>query len=136
MKKEGVKWDNGKVMLSLIPAGTLTRIGKVMSNVITRTDPPPYIINSWTSVYPRTRYLDAVMRHLDHILAGVEKDPDSGLPPIDHLLTDAAFLSKFVADGEKIIHPEYVHTVKVPVYNTEGKEVEIKVQVGELTPSA
>jgi hypothetical protein len=105
-----MKWDGEKPMLSLIPPGTMTRIAEVMTDAVRRKEPPPYDINSWREVRPAYRYLDAIMRHLEHILEGMYADPDSGIHPLHHLLTDAAILAHLLNEGHRIIPPKYENT--------------------------
>lgn len=105
MTNSGMKHDDGKPMMSLIPPGTMTRIANVMTDAVTRDDPAPYKVNSWRGVKPRSRYLDALMRHIDAILNGQGFD-ESGRPHIDHVLTNAAILAHFAAQGESILHSE------------------------------
>ncbi len=138
MKESGMKWDGDKPRMSLIPPGTMTRIAIVMTDVLTRTEPPPYVANSWREVRPVTRYTDALMRHLDHILAGVEKDPTSGLSPLWHLLTDAAILAWLLEEGHPIIPPNF-EPIKVkgepesPQSSTCSNSVGNELQAAELS---
>ena len=88
---DGVKHDEGKPRLGLMPPGTMTRIGRVMTECLTR-DESPYIEGSWKTV-SKSRYVDALLRHVDAILSGEVADTGSGLPHIDHVLVNAAFLS-------------------------------------------
>ena len=46
---------------------------------------------NWRSVEPQ-RYRDALYRHWLAYLAGEKNDPESGLPHLWHLATNAAFL--------------------------------------------
>ena len=103
----GMKHDKGKPMLGLVPPLTATRIARVMTECVERTE-APYAINSWRNVKPVTRYLDALERHVEAIKDGELIDLDSGLPHIDHVLTNAAFLAWFHARGTHPVYP--LHT--------------------------
>tara|TARA_Y100000310_G_C20621684_1_gene783667 strand:- start:1106 stop:1435 length:330 start_codon:yes stop_codon:yes gene_type:complete len=103
----GMKHDKGKPMLGLVPPLTATRIARVMAECVERTE-APYAINSWRNVKPVTRYLDALERHVEAIKDGELIDLDSGLPHIDHVLTNAAFLAWFHARGTHPVYP--LHT--------------------------
>lgn len=92
-----LKYDKGKPELNLIPPGTMTAMGQVMTQAVTRTDPAPHERDSWKAVEP-PRYVAALLRHMDAILGGEVLDSESGLPHIDHVLTNAAFLS-FIQRG-------------------------------------
>ncbi len=83
------KQDEGKPRLELVPAGTETRIAMVMAQALEK-----YTVNSWLDVEPR-RFIGALMRHLEAYREGENIDPDSGLPHIDHVMTNAVFLSYF-----------------------------------------
>ena len=100
----GMKHDNGKPMLGLVPPMTATRIATVMTECVERKE-SPYKINSWRHVKPASRYLDALERHVEAIKNGEFVDKDSGLPHIDHVLTNAAFLAWFHAHGRHPVYP-------------------------------
>lgn len=56
---------------------------------------------NWRAVGVRsTIYTDAIERHLAHYKEGLDKDPDSGLHPLAHLLADAAILLDAEAAGK------------------------------------
>ena len=55
-----------------------------------------YAPDSWKYVENAVvKYKDALMRHLVCLYNGEVLDPESGLPHIDHILTNAMFLSYF-----------------------------------------
>ncbi len=102
-----MKWDKGKPMLGLVPPLTATRIATVMTDCVQR-EQKPYAINSWRNVRPMTRWLDALERHVEEIKRGNLWDEKTKSPHIDHVLTNAAILAWFHANGE---HPAYpLHT--------------------------
>lgn len=119
MKHAGMKWDGRKPRLSLVPPHTDTCIAEVMTDAVER-EKDPYVVNSWRSVRPVSRYLDALLRHVEEIKAGVKLDPDSKLPHTWHVLTNASFLVHFEAEGHRLI-PEPYNDGNSPVSST--KEV-------------
>jgi len=87
-KYHQAKFDKGKLQYSLIP----TEATKALATVLTH-GAEKYSPNSWMNVPDASRrYLDALMRHLEAYRSGDLIDQDSGLPHLDHLLTNAAFL--------------------------------------------
>jgi hypothetical protein len=101
----GMKWDDDKALLQLIPPGTMTALAETMTECLTR--PKPYKMSSWKHVTPRHRYLGALMRHVDARLAGEEFDPKSKLRHTAHILFCAAVLNYFERKGEDILPPEH-----------------------------
>ena len=108
-QREGMKWDDKKALLQLIPPGTMTALAETMTECL--KTPKPYEMNSWKHVTPRHRYLGALMRHLDARLAGEEFEPappeGSGLRHTSHILFCAAVLNYFERQGEDILPPEH-----------------------------
>lgn len=89
----GLKFDSGKLRYSLIPPEATKALATVLSFGANK-----YAPNSWQTVpNARERYLDALMRHLEAYRSGELTDNESGLPHIDHLLCNAAFLSYFAS---------------------------------------
>ncbi len=82
----GLKYDDGKPMLDLIPPEAIMAIGKVMTYGAMK-----YGLNNWQGVEPR-RYVAALLRHLMAYQAGEMDDPESGMPHLWHVATNAAFL--------------------------------------------
>ena len=91
-----LKLDAGKWRPTITPTGTLRRISAVMEGALDKYDE-----GSWVDVEPR-RYIDALMRHVEMLRAGEYIDPDSGLPTVDHILTNAAIMSWMSNNGQVI----------------------------------
>ena len=89
----GLKYDGDKPMLDLIPPEAIMAIGRVMTYGAQKYGP-----NNWQGVEPR-RYVAALLRHLMAYQAGEVNDPESGMPHLWHVATNAAFL--VVLGGEK-----------------------------------
>lgn len=84
----GLKFDDGKLMYSLIPPETLHALAEVLTFGAKK-----YAPNNWQLVENgETRYMDALFRHLEAFRSGEIKDPDSGLPHLSHVLANVAFL--------------------------------------------
>ncbi len=82
----GLKFDEGKLRLDLIPADAINAIGAVMTFGAQK-----YGANNWQGVEIE-RYEAALMRHLMAYKGGKALDPDSGLPHLYHVLCNAAFM--------------------------------------------
>lgn len=84
----GIKHDDGKVRLSLVPQQGIEAVARVRMYGVTKyTDP-----NSWKGVSPE-RYLDACLRHIGAHIKGEECDPESGLPHLDHAACNLLFIA-------------------------------------------
>ena len=84
----GLKFDNGKLLYSLIPPETTKALAEVLTYGAQK-----YAPNNWQLVENgEVRYLDALFRHLEAYRAGEQVDPESGLPHLSHVLTNVAFL--------------------------------------------
>ena len=84
----GMKFDNGKLLYSLIPPETLQALAEVLTYGANK-----YAPNNWQLVENgETRYLDALFRHLEAFRSGETHDPESGLHHLAHVLTNVAFL--------------------------------------------
>jgi len=87
-KEVGMKFDNGKLLYSLIPPETLKALAEVLTFGAQK-----YAPNNWQLVENgETRYLDALFRHLEAFRSGETHDPDSKLHHLSHVLTNVAFL--------------------------------------------
>ena len=93
------KADSGKPQYSLLPLSSLEGVVRVLEHGCSK-----YARDSWLSVPDaQTRYTDALMRHLALFLADpLGVDPDSGLPHVDHLATNAIFLTHFVHEALRL----------------------------------
>jgi hypothetical protein len=87
----GTKGDKGKPRWSLLPAGTIAQVIKVLEFGVAR-----YAVDNWMHVEdPKRRYYDAAMRHLQAWWGGEKMDPDSGLPHLAHATACLLFLMWF-----------------------------------------
>jgi hypothetical protein len=86
-----MKYDNGKLLYSLIPPIATKALAEVLTFGADK-----YAPNSWQTVPDaERRYLDASMRHLEAYRSGEPIDTESKLPHLWHLLCNVAFLVHF-----------------------------------------
>ena len=90
----GAKFDDGKIRFSLLTrslATPLKRVAEVLEYGARKYQP-----NSWQHVpNAKERYEDALDRHLNSWKSGEVVDPESGLPHLAHIATNALFLLWF-----------------------------------------
>lgn len=86
----GLKQDDGKLPLDLLPMRALQEVAKVLAFGVKKYDR-----NSWQGVKPRRRYFAAMMRHLFDRALGKKIDEESGLPTMAHAVCDGLFLLAF-----------------------------------------
>lgn len=104
----GAKYDTGKPMWGLLFTGcrnTLRGIVAVLNYGAMKYPKPP-LFNSWRDVPGATkRYHEAFLRHsneLDGIEGLFKLDEESGLPAIDHVITNLIFIREL--NQELIMH--------------------------------
>ena len=82
-----MKFDTGKLRYSLIPPEMTRALAEVLTYGAKKYKP-----NNWKQVDDPSRYMDALMRHLEAYRSGEINDPESGLPHLSLLMTNAGFL--------------------------------------------
>ena len=88
LSEKGLKFDTGKLQYSLIPTETTKALAEVLTFGARK-----YAPNNWMLVENgKTRYLDALYRHLEAFRSGETLDPESSLHHLAHALTNLAFL--------------------------------------------
>ncbi len=86
---EAKKYDQNKTRMDLVPLSVMESLGKILTMGAQK-----YGENTWQNLPDYwKRYKAALLRHLTAIDKGELIDPESGLPHIDHVLCNAAFLS-------------------------------------------
>ena len=85
-----IKYDNGKLQYSLIPPIALEELAKTLTYGANK-----YEANNWKNVDDKSRYVDALYRHLEAWRSGKSVDYESGLSHLSHALTNIAFLIYF-----------------------------------------
>lgn len=84
----GLKFDDGKPMMRLIPPKAEIEMAKVLTFGAAK-----YGVGNWQHVEGgATRYLDAMMRHINSYRQGEQIDAESGLNHLAHAMCCAAFL--------------------------------------------
>lgn len=89
--KAGSKFDGDKNRLELVDALAIEGIGRVLTFGAKK-----YAADNWRGGIQYTRLIGAIKRHLSAIERGVDVDPESGLPHIDHLGCEWMFMSNFM----------------------------------------
>ena len=87
----GVKLDDGKLLMELIPPEAIKGLAQVLTFGAEK-----YMRNGWQTVpNGRHRYTGALMRHLEAWRSGEMIDPETGINHMYHVLCNAAFLGYF-----------------------------------------
>ena len=91
-KIPGVKEDKGKLQMSIVPPEIITAIAEVRRYGLTKYADP----ENWQRLDPQMLH-EALLRHCVALWTDwTAKDPESGLPHLWHLATNAAFLCWFL----------------------------------------
>lgn len=90
MDVEGVKYDDDKPRMDLIPPDVEEALGKVLTYGAQKYEDRNWELGmDWGRVYAAAR------RHLNAYWSGENIDPESNLPHIDHALCCIVFLSAY-----------------------------------------
>lgn len=93
---DDAKDDSGKPRLSLVPPAIIEAVGRVRTFGVEKYRGP----ENWRNVSPE-RYVDALMRHLCAYLRNPDAvDEESGLPHLEHVACNIAFLLEFQKAGD------------------------------------
>lgn len=92
--KGGTKHDQDKIRLELIPASALNAMGRAFTYGSIK-----YEDHNWANGFDWDRLVGALMRHTNAWRSGENKDPESGLSHLDHVLACAAMLSAHEQEG-------------------------------------
>lgn len=96
--KIGVKFDQGKLQMGLIPSEVMIGLAEVLTFGANK-----YAPNGWQTVpNAKQRYEDALLRHLYASKSGETTDSESGLSHLKHALTNMAFLVYLEENAKKI----------------------------------
>ena len=95
---EGRKSDAGKPRWSLLPRGTLLKVIQVLEAGAVKYD-----VENWKSVPDaRTRYYDAMNRHIEAWWGGQKRDPETNIHHLAHAVCCALFLMWLDEPEEKV----------------------------------
>ena len=84
---EGKKHDTNKPRMDLLPFDALVEVAKVMA-----VGAEKYGDDNWRLVEPATRYEAALLRHYAAYKSNEVNDPETGLPHLAHMATNALFI--------------------------------------------
>ncbi len=87
----GIKHDNGKPSLALLPTEALEEIAKVMDFGAKKYD-----ADNWRGGFTYRRVASSLLRHIFAWLKGEDLDPESGLSHLAHAGCNVLFLLTFV----------------------------------------
>ena len=105
----GEKFDNDKPRFSLLPKGVLNKVITVLE-----IGAKKYQENNWHHVEgAKTRYFDALHRHVDAWWSGERNDPETGQHHLAHAVCCAMFLMWFdqEEDRELAVEPKPITVV-------------------------
>ena len=95
-KIPGAKEDKGKLQMSIVPPEIITAIAEVRRYGLTKYADP----ENWQRLDPSMLH-EALLRHCVALWTDwTARDPESGLPHLWHLATNAAFLCWFMQETE------------------------------------
>ena len=84
----GIKLDQGKIQLSLIPHEAIIGLGEILTFGAEKYTP-----HGWKTVPDaKKRYEDAMLRHYYSHKSGEKNDPESGFSHLKHMLANITFL--------------------------------------------
>jgi hypothetical protein len=90
-EEAGVKFDNGKVGVHLLPPGPLLEIAAVLDFGAKK-----YAAYNWTNGIAYSRVYGAALRHLWAWFRGEDSDPETGLSHLAHAGCCVLFLLQYV----------------------------------------
>ncbi len=85
--KKGIKFDEDKIMMDLIPTELLEEVGKVLTHGAKKYEP-----RNWEKGMSWRRVYAALQRHLWVWLKGETMDKDSKISHLSHAACNIAFL--------------------------------------------
>ena len=96
---QGKKLDQNKPRMSLLPKGALSAVIRVLEFGATK-----YQADNWKHVPDaKTRYYDAMQRHIDAWWQGEQKDPETGEHHLAHAICCGMFLWWFDDMDSKVL---------------------------------
>lgn len=87
---EGLRYNQGKTQLDLIPPFVIEQLGKVLTFGAEKYDR-----NNYRKGMAWSKVLDSLMRHLNAFRSGEDFDPESGLHHLSHILANTSFLLEY-----------------------------------------
>jgi len=87
---EFIKYDTNKPMMSLLEPDFIEDMAKVLTMGAKK-----YSKDNWKKCEDKSRYEDAMYRHMNEYLKGKVYDMESKLPHLTHVAVNAMFLQYF-----------------------------------------
>jgi hypothetical protein len=91
---EGLRYDQGKLPFHLLPPEMETGVAAVLQKGAVK-----YAERNWELGMNYSRVYSSLRRHLNAWWSGEENDPETGLPHVDHIATNVAFLQAYTKRG-------------------------------------
>lgn len=91
---KGLRYDQDKPMMSLLPAAALVEVARVLTFGAKK-----YAANNWAKGMEWSRVENSLLRHYARYKAGERVDPESGLSHLAHLACNALFLLTYEIRG-------------------------------------
>ena len=88
--ESGIRYNQGKPRPGLMSPQALLGVSQVLAYGAKK-----YAARNWQKGLSWTETTDSLLRHLLAFMSGEETDAESGLPHLDHMMTNAMFLSHF-----------------------------------------
>lgn len=110
--EEGSRYNQGKLPVGLVPPEAIKGMAEVLDFGAQK-----YAPRNWEKGMSWTQTYESLMRHLLAWFQGEDRDPESGLLHLHHVLCNAAFLTTFNARGigtddrPKLVNPTKVRMV-------------------------
>lgn len=89
-KQYGLRYNEGKPRFDLIDPTAMRMLAEVLTYGANK-----YAAHNWRTGLPYSNCIASLGRHFQAFMAGEDKDPESGLPHIGHILCNAMFLGYF-----------------------------------------
>lgn len=102
MSNSGVKYDNEKPMMSLIPSSAVEEEAMVWTFGAKK-----YGDYNWTKGLNYSRIISAIMRHTNALNKGQDLDPESNRHHAAHIRCCAAMLIEFHSQGRTDLDDRY-----------------------------
>lgn len=96
-KEQALRYNEGKLQWSLIDWKSLEGLVRVLEMGAKK-----YARDNWKKGMPVTQVSESLMRHLFAFMSGEDKDPESGLNHLSHVMCNAMFLEYIMREK-----PEY-----------------------------
>lgn len=90
----GLRFNSGKIPLELVPPSAVYGIAEVLQYGMTRSV-NPYPARNWERGMNWMVCVACILRHLFAWVSGEDKDKDSGLSHMKHVLCNVAFLVEY-----------------------------------------